>query len=78
MAKAIEQDIITEGNLFISPIEVFCGDNVTLSFDFVASEGTNADLESTPFFSFTTQEEIAKIIKLEPENFYIKPGYFSR
>ncbi|MCR4790681.1 MAG: hypothetical protein K5839_06340 [Treponemataceae bacterium] len=72
MAKSIDTDVITQGNLFISPIEFFCGDNVSLSYDFVVSEGTFQDLYQTGIINITSQEEIAEIIKIDPSNFTIK------
>ena len=65
MPRLSENDVITQGNLFVSPSEFFCGDKVTVSFNFIVTEGISYELEKIDSLSFTTLEEISAITNID-------------
>ena len=63
--------VVTQGNLFVSPAEFFCGDKVLVSFSFSSDSDAITELEQfthgeTLFFS--NPEQIASIMKGENQD----------
>ena len=59
--QSLQTEIISQGNLFLSPAEFFCGDKVTVSFTFSLKEYPNVHFENM----FLSGSQINKIIQNE-------------
>ncbi|MGP1587337.1 MAG: hypothetical protein ACTTHG_03230 [Treponemataceae bacterium] len=72
MEKQTPIETVTKGNLFVSPVEFFCGDTVFLSYDFLVSDFAAMELKDLNNIEFSSQAEIGNIINFNPDIYDIK------
>ena len=64
----VQTEVISQGNLFVSPAEFFCGDKVLLSYSFSSTSDAMTELEQFlhgETLTFATSDQLQKIMKFE-------------
>lgn len=70
----VQTEVISQGNLFVSPAEFFCGDKVLLSYSFSSTSDAMTELEQFlhgETLTFATSDQLQKIMKFENPDVYI-------